>query len=242
MVGVDLQKVRDVYEALAQKYDLTLVEVEMYFLETLIEFFKTSDLYLTGSGLMVEGKYRNVKKEDFKRIKDNFMFKCNAVSKKKSVQLLKTTLASNNRVMYGKIIEDRGYSYLIQPMKSKTEEYSAICAVDIPKKGFTVPEFITILPIWVNIRTIRVDENKIKFMAKLFTHETLSLHLERVLENMRKNGVVLDIKVQFVKDDLLILINKSSIEPTKKMINQVLNYFRQFGFVCHLIRRKGDKR
>jgi len=232
---VDITGVTEQYGAIAKKFLLEARDVEFIFYQTLCAFFDASDVTIESEGVRINGKYRNIRFDDFGKIINNFNIECNNRSFYKKESYVLGFFAANNNVVYGKIVERDSYSYTFQPMLSKDSELRYVAPIRIERDGEKIPDYISMLPIEIYPASIRRNEkrNLFSFTAKILTKRTAEVHLVRISKKLEKEfGVLTQITFKSHDHRKGILFLKDTSKNRKlhyAIIKYYMKYFGMFG-------------
>jgi len=237
---VDITSVTEQYGAIAEKFLLEARDVEFIFYQILCTFFDSSDVAIESEGVRINGKYRNIRFNDFNRIINDFNIECNNRSYYKKEAYILSLLAANNNVLYGKIVDKDSYSYTFQPMLSKESELRYVSPIKIERNGEHIPDYISTLPIEIYPASIRrnAKKNLFGFSAKILTKRTLKVHLGRIEKRLKKDfNVVVQINVKNYDHKNGVLYLKD-VSKTKKLhyaiIKYYMKYFTMFGIATKI--------
>lgn len=227
---VDITSVTEQYGAIGKKFLLEARDVEFIFYQTLCTFFDASDVAIESEGVRINGKYRNIRFDDFGKIINNFNIECNNRSFYKKESYVLSFFATNNNVVYGKIVDRDSYSYTFQPMLSKGSELRYVSPIKIERDGEMIPEYISMLPIEIYPASIKRNEKKnlFGFSAKILTKRTAEVHLKRVSKKLEKEFSVLTqivFKSHDHKKDVLYL---KDVSKSRKLHYAIVKYYMKY--------------
>jgi hypothetical protein len=240
---VKVSQVTDKYEELGEKYSLDPRDIKLLFLQALSDFFKTDNIEIYGDGIIVDEKYRNIKYQDFGKIISNFNVLCNERSFLKIETYVESLLAREDYIIYAKVVERNDYKYVLQPMLSRNSTLRYVAPITIERQGEKIPENISILPIQIQSRSRkRNDNNTLSYSAKLFSAGLAKVHLAMVLKKLEeKYRVVVALEVKTYMNGRVYIVNRGKNKKLSyKIVSYVVNYFKNFSVVA-CIKTKIDR-
>jgi hypothetical protein len=236
-----LNELTNNYAEIAKKYALEYRDVEMLFVEALIYFFGTEDVFIVSEGVEVKGKYRNIKFKDFKAIASLFNDLCVARAKVKVKIFLTVFFAERQRIVYAKVIDRSDYSYTLRLMISKDTPLRYVDDLVVEREGEKIPDWMQLLPVEVFPSTLYSEsdeDNKFKCKVAFFNERLAEYHLNKLLAKLRdKFNIHLDIQIKmyYRKDRILHMKNVGqNKELDFSIVRQIKNYFNEFNVTIAL--------
>lgn len=244
---VRLNELDAYYKEISKKYGLDFKDVKLIFVEALICFFRTEDVFLFSEGVLVRGKYLNVKGKDFDKIIDIFNMLCIERTRVKLKHYLTIFFAERGRIVYARIEERSDYHYTVRLMHSKETPLRYVAPIKIERNGERFPENMKMVPVEVFPGKYQMEKNLFRFEVQLFSKKLAGFHLkllEKKLYERYSISVKLEIALYAASVKLLRIKNRTGIHLNGAIVTYIVNYFSTFGVkvdIRHVRSRKGVK-
>jgi len=230
---VRINEVRERLREVASRYDIESWRAEVALVESLEEFYGTSDVVLKSEGVLIGGKYRNVSSKDFKTISATLNQKLLRYSHAYLKEYLASTIEVNGGVLYCRYLRSGEKYHYYQPMLSKDKELHYL-VVRVPVEE-TTPERISVYPISIDAKRIeKRSRNMFRAPGVIVDKRTCRVHASRIEQKFKaffeKSGLVV-VNVIASEDDgghsKKVLLRSKAPLPSA-VIRYARRYFESF--------------
>lgn len=244
--ATSLKNIREAYGQISEMYGLEEIDVERSLMAAIETFFGTDNLWFSGDGLKIEGKYKTMRKYEFNKLYSIFMEFIKNEHNDSILGYVEQLMALNGNILYCEIkryIEKDGV-YLLRPLISKDRQlHFAVVAVKPPKdkNGNKVkfPDGLKRIPIYIEKpkknANARSEFHSIKAKGSIMNKEVAQVHLENLNKRFKKKYDI-DLQLEVVKSSFhgTTLEYTSAYTLPLNAIKIIGNYFRSFNVQAYI--------
>jgi len=241
-----LKNIRTAYEEIAELYGMRKIEIERVFHETLADFYKTEDFYLSGDGLQINGYYKTVPKWEFRKLYGLFIDNIKREHNSTILRYIKDLVDANDGVLYCEISSyvPQNQVYILKPLLSKEKRLKFMVLTvklktDRDGNHVVFPEGLKRIPVYIEDvkrnKNAKSDLHAVIARGTLMNNVLAQKHLDILNRRFKKNyNIELELEVvqRYLKG--LKLKFKSSYTLPLDAIKIIGNYFRSFNVQSYI--------
>lgn len=241
-----LKNIRQAYSEIAEHYGLQEIDVERSLDEAIEQFYGTSNFWLSGDGLQLNGRYKTMHKKEFFRLYAVFMDIVKKEHSQSFLSYIEQLLALNENILYCELSSfvKKDNVYILKPMRAKDRPlpHMVVSAKTLPgKNGSHVmfPEGLKRIPVYIKSikrnKKAKSDIHAVLARGVIMNDAIAQKHLEILNKRFQKKyDIELNLKVAQNYDNGVKLKYTSIYTLPVDATKIIGNYFRSFNVQAYI--------